>query len=286
MPAFGKRWTKEELNKLSITDDIAELTLLLPDRTLGAIKKKKLELLYSYSNEWKDEELLEFPLEDKVVNKLILSNIAARIPNKSRDQIWRKMKSIGYVWDKDFQAEITEDNPYPDHGKKWTAEEIALFPVDRNVTAEILEGIQALFPRRKPSSIWPKMKKEGYVWVSEEKEEAAAPEQQSLSKEESYVLSLAHELGFSATTKRGEPSLAPGLKNVQDHREEIAANFNLSKDFNSGELLYALIARISPFPWDSAEYPEVTKAYKDRSRESTLEAAKVLHKALESYING
>jgi hypothetical protein len=283
MSTFGKRWSIAELAILESTNDLNELEALLPDRTPGAIKKKKLDgVTSSAPKKWTEEEILQFPT-DKVVNKVILAAVSTQL-SRNRDQVWKKMKSLGYTWDKDFVVEITEDNPYPDHGKLWTTEELALFPKDKVVNEEILNQVRALFPRRKPTSIWPKMKKEGYIWdvqelpTTNEVISARTPE-------EEYVLSLAHEMGFSVP-QRGQPSLSPTLKNITSHREKIAQDFQLSDDFTSGELYYALGTRITPFPWEMEPIKEVATAYRNRDQASIYAAAKALHNKLEEFLNG
>lgn len=283
MAAFGKRWTKQELDILSSTDDFEELAILLPNRTLGAIKSKRKELTTFSSEAWTEDEILKFPSE-RVVNTLILQEVAEKLPNRSKDQIWKKMKSRGYIWDKDFKAEATEENPYPDHGKKWTAEELSRFPADKNVDAEILKEVQALFPRRKPSSIWPKMKKEGYIWIPSEeiKEEEVIS---SLSSEEELIFSIAYELGFRKPEK-GITGLQPYLQKPADRRSDIANKFDLPEDFTQGELHYAIGTRITPFPWEMEPIPEVVTAHHYRDHNSILEAAKALHSRLEAFING
>lgn len=166
-----KKWTKAEEDILKGEYSIDELMTLLPGRTKGAIIKR-LEMVTTWDRSvWSEEELLLFPRE-QVVNSQILAELSDKLPTRHKDQIWRKLKSQGYIWDKGFVAEQTEDNPYPDQGKKWTAEELKAFPEAKEVNAEILAQVQAKLPRRKPSAIWPKMKKEGYIWV---KEEESAP---------------------------------------------------------------------------------------------------------------
>jgi hypothetical protein len=289
MAVFGKRWTNAELDLLKTTDELEELTILLPSRTKGAIKKKLLEVRSGSSDIWTEEELLQFPTE-RVVNKLILAAVAEKL-SRSRDQVWRKMKSRGYVWDKDFKEEATEDNPYPDHGKKWTPEELALFPEDKLVNAEILEKVQALFPRRKPTSIWPKMKKEGYVWdkVEEEKPQLdTAEEEASLTHtpQENFVLSLAYELGFRAPTRGSAYALEPYLNPTSNERASIANKFDLPEDFTSGELYYAIGTRITPFPWEMEPIEEVATAYRNRDQASVKAAAQALYDKLGKYLNG
>ena len=279
MAVFGKRWTKAELSILDTSNDINELKKLLPERTSGAIKTKKTQLKYTQepSVPWSAEEIALFPKTQKV-DKAMLLELTEKLEFRDKNAIWKKLKSMGHVWVKTEIEEPTEDNPYPMHGKLWTDEETAMFPVNKIVTKEIIDEVAAKLPLRKPSSIWPKMKKEGYVW--EQQEAPVNP----LTSDEKYILSLAHELGFRA--QRGVPSLDPQLKGVEDHREQIARNFNLDEDFTSGELYCAIGGRISPLPWDMANYPEVATAHRKRDPESILAAAKVLHKALEAYING
>ena len=285
MAVFGKRWTKEELNTLTTTDDINQLAALLPGRTLGAIRKKKMEIITFSPDPWTEDELLKFPT-DRLVNTRILYELAEKLPNRSRDQIWRKMKSHGYIWDKDFVQEATEDNPYPDHGKKWTVEELALFPLDKNVDEKILKEVQALFPRRKPSSIWPKMKKEGYIWVKTEDEEATEQKESVLlSNEDKFAISLAYEIGFRFP-ERNVISMEPYLSKPENRRDEIASKFNLDENFTQGELYYAIGTRITPFPWEMEPIPEIATAYKTRNPKEILAAAKALHAKLEEYLNG
>lgn len=284
MAVFGKRWSKEEIAILSKTDDLEELQILLPNRTLGAIKKKRLEQLNFTASAWTEEELLKFPTE-RVVNKAVLADLASKLPDRDKSQIWKKLKAKGYLWDKDFVEEVSEANPYPDHGKKWTDAELAHFPKEKEVTKEILEEVQALLPRRKPSSIWPKMKNEGYTWVAEEKETSTEVVAQELSKEEKYILSLAYELGFRKAGI-GHTSLEPQLTNVEDHRAEIAKKFYLPEDFTSTQLSYAITTRMSPLPWEMEMIPELLTAYASKDRDSILAAAKVLHAKLGRFING
>lgn len=289
MATFGKKWSNAELALLETTDDISELAILLPGRTLGAIRKKKLDMRSFSKEPWTEEEVLQFPAE-RVVNKLILSELANKLAPKSKDQIWKKMKSLGYIWDKDFQEEATDDNPYPDHGKKWTPEELALFPEGKLVNAEILEKVQALFPRRKPTSIWPKMKKEGYFWDKEEKPQLAMTNDGEIilahTPQENFVLSLAYELGFRTPTRGSAYALEPYLNPTSNDRDAIASKFGLPEDFTSGELYYALGTRITPFPWEMEPIDEVATAYRNRDQKSIMEAAKALHSKLEKFING
>lgn len=290
MAVFGKRWSKAELTILDTSNDINELKKRLPDRTLGAIKTKKAQLQYNQeptvSVPWSAEEIALFPKTQKV-DKAMLAELAEKLEFRDKNAIWKKLKSMGHVWIKTEIEEPTEDNPYPMHGKLWTEEELALFPTDKIVTKEIIDELAAKLPLRKPSSIWPKMKKEGYVWEQqEEKVVAKSIEVNPLSNNEKYVLSIAHELGFRAQTQRGVPSLEPQLTGVEDCREQIASKFNLPEDFTGGELYCAIGGRISPLPWDIASFPEVATAHRKRDPESILAAAKVLHKALEAYING
>lgn len=278
---YGRKWTKLELATLTATDDIAVLQAKLPNRTLSAIKKKKKDLALPESAPWTKEELALFP-EETVFNKAILLDLTNKLPTRTRDEVYRKLKSSGYTWDSESPEEPTEENLYPDHGKRWTKEEINRFPRDKEVTPEILEEVQKLFPRRKPTSIWPKMKSEGYIWVTPEEDKKE--EAHSISEEESYVLSFAYELGFRASTERGQPTLSPALPKPEDLRPQIAKNFNLPEDFNSGELLYAIIERLSPFPWDSSR-KELAQAYKTRAPEDIRAAAEKLHAALGYYLN-
>lgn len=275
MAAFGKRWTRVEIDTLSKSDDLEELKLLLPGRTLGAIKKKLLETRTWSPDPWTEDDLLKFP-QNRVVNKAILYELE-EVLGRPRDQIWRQMKSQGYTWDANYTEEATDDNPYPDQGKKWTQEEINLFPIEKLVNQEILESVCQLIPRRKSSAIWAKMKKEGYIWQKEEKPTEAA---QTFSSDEAYVLAVAQELGFSGKCKA---QLQP-LINITERREDIADQFDLTDDFTQGELLYSIVQRISPLPWEMNHIPEVAQAYK--TGKGILEAAKALHKELEEFING
>lgn len=292
MVAFGKKWSKVEIAVLDMWDDIEELKKKLPDRTVGAIKSKIAQLnkdpepKKASSMPWTEEEIALFPREEKI-NKAILESLAQKLKPRDKSSIWRKLKSMEYVWEA-TAAEPTEDNPHPNHGKLWTAEELAQFPAEKLVNKEILYEVIAKIPLRKPTSIWPRMKKDGYIWDTPEEEETVKEtvEIVQLSDDEKYVLSFAHELGFRSKAQRNSPSLNPGLKDVADYREKISVDFELPLDFTSGELYYAVGNRISPFPWDSFSHPEIAKAYRDRDRKSILEAAKVLHQALEDYING
>lgn len=283
MAVFGKRWSNAELALLETTDDISKLAALLPGRTPGAIKKKRLEVI---AEPWSDEEIAQFPA-DRNVNSTTLAQLAKKL-NRNRDQLWKKLKASGYVWNKDHIEEVSEEQPYPDHGKKWTAEELALFPGDKTVNEEILAKVQAALPRRKPSSIWPKMKKEGYVWEASETPEHTSEGEivPTRSPEENFVLSLAYELGFRKPTRGSTYSLEPYLEATENNRADIAKRFNLPEDFTSGELHYSITNRITPFPWEMDSIPEVAKAYRDRDSASILEAAKALHAKLEAYING
>lgn len=292
MATFGKKWSKVEIAVLATSEDIEELKKKLPDRTNGAIKskiaqlKKDPEPKTTIFTPWTEEEIALFPREEKV-NKAILEDLARKLKPRDKNSIWKKMKSMEYVWESTI-SEPTEDNPYPNHGKLWTAEELAQFPTEKLVNKEILDEVTTKIPLRKPTSIWPRMKKDGYIWDAPEEEETAKEivETIQLSEDEKYVLSFAHELGFRSKAQRGSPALNPGLKEVEDYREKISVDFELPLDFTSGELYYAVGNRISPFPWDSFNHPEIVKAYRDRDRKSILEAAKVLHQALEDYING
>lgn len=168
-----KKWTKAEEDILKQEYTIDELVELLPGRTKGAIIKR-LEMVTTWDRSpWTEEEIALFPRE-QLVNTDILNKLSDKLPSRHKDQIWKKLKSRGYIWDKEYKPEASEDNPYPDHGKKWTLEETSLFPKEKEVTADILAEVQAKLPRRKPSTIWPKMKKEGYIWVKEEEEATVA----------------------------------------------------------------------------------------------------------------
>ena len=288
MAVFGKRWSNAELSMLKTSEDIKELARMLPDRTEGAIRSKIAQLkkdpVFKEPNTpWDQEELDQFPTE-KEVNKSILYALADQL-GRDRNYLWKKMKSLGYVWVKSETLKPTEDNPYPMHGLKWTAEELALFPKEKEVNKDILEKVQALIPLRKPSSIWPKMSKEGYVWVNDEPEVTEQQVVKGLSKDELYILSLAYELGFRKP-ESGSISLEPQLTNVEDHRGEIAKKFYLPNDFTSTDLFLALNARITPFPWEMEPLEEVQTAYRNRDQASILEAAKALHSKLERFING
>lgn len=255
---------------------------------MGAIKAKIAQLQTNpepgaVSVPWTAEEIALFPKAQKV-DKAMLLELTEKLEFRDKNAVWRKLKSMGHIWVKTEIEEPTDDNPYPMHGKLWTEEELALFPTDRIVTKEIIDEIAAKIPLRKPSSIWPKMKKEGYVWEQQEEVVAKAPVVNTLTSNEKYILSLAHELGFRA--QRGVPSLDPQLNGVEDCREQIASKFNLPEDFTGGELYCAIGSRISPLPWEMANFPEVAQAHRKRDPESILAAAKVLHKALEAYING
>ena len=287
MAVFGKRWSNAELSILNSYEDIKELAILLPTRTEGAIRSKIAQLkkdpVFKEPNTpWDQEELDQFPTE-KEVNKPILYALADKL-GRDKNHLWKKMKSMGYIWVKSV-PEVTKDNPYPMHGLKWTDEELALFPAEKEVTTEILNEIIAKIPMRKPSSIWPKMKKEGYIWVSDEPEVTEQQVVKGLSKDELYVLSLAYELGFRKP-ESGSISLEPQLTNVEDHRAKIAKKFYLPDDFTSTDLFLALNARITPFPWEMEPLEEVQAAYRNRDQASILEAAKVLHSRLERFING
>lgn len=277
---YGRKWTNLELSIIATTDDIAILQAKLPNRTLSAIKKKKKDLTLPDSEPWTQEELSLLP-SNKVFDKAILLDLASKLTTRTRDEIYRKLKASGYTWDSTTPEEPTEDNPYPDHGKKWTKEETSKFPENKEVTPEILAEVQALLPRRKPTSIWPKMKSEGYIWVAPEEDKVQAP----INKDEAYILSLAYELGFRASSERGQPTLSPALPKQEDLRPQIAKNLNLPEDFNSGELLYAIVERVSPFPWDSGR-KELAQAYKTRDKEDIRAAAEKLHTALGYYLNG
>lgn len=279
---YGRKWTSLELSILATTDDIAILQAKLPNRTLSAIKKKKKDLALPDSEPWTQEELSLLP-SNKIFGKSTLLDLTSKLPTRTRDEIYRKLKASGYTWDSTTPEETTEDNPYPDHGKKWTKEEISKFPENKEVTPEILAEVQALLPRRKPTSIWPKMKSEGYIWVAPEEDKVQ--EATSLNKEEAYVLSLAYELGFRTSNERGQPTLSPALPKQEDLRPQIAKNLNLPEDFNSGELLYAIVERVSPFPWDSGR-KEIAQAYKTRDKDDIRAAAEKLHTALGYYLNG
>ena len=293
MATFGKRWSKQELDVLKTSEDIDELVKKLPSRTKGAIRSKIAQLSQNpepimQSLPWTAEQLNRFPTEMRV-DKTILHALAEEL-GMDKNQLWRKMKSLGYTWVKSETLEPTEDNPYPMHGLKWTEEELALFPEDKEVTKEILEGVVAKIPLRKPTSIWPKMKKEGYTWVAPEEssdtqqtEVRIAP---TLTEDEKYVLSLAHELGFREKNNQKSPTIKPGLEDKYGYNEQVAIDFNLPIDFVSGELYYAIGQRISPFPWEMNHCEEIATAYRDRDKKSIMEAAKALHQRLEEFING
>lgn len=290
MAVFGKRWSNAELAVLSTTDDLEELKSKLPDRTEGAIKAKILQLNREPSEKkisepWTRIEIDQFPT-DRKVDKSILSEVAEKL-RRDKNTVWKKMKSLGYEWVK-TEAVPTDDNPYPMHGLKWTEEELAHFPEAKEVTKEILDEVIAKISLRKPSSIWPKMKKEGYIWVAPE-EDKVKPDlkiEETLTEDEKYVLSLAHELGFRSKNSQKSPAIEPGLEDKYGHKDKIASDFNLPVWFTSGELYYAIGQRISPFPWEMSYQEEVAIAYAKRDKKSIMEAAKVLHQALEEYING
>lgn len=295
MAIFGKRWSKLELDALKLSNDIDELRRLLPERTEGAIKSKILQLSKDPEPKespapWTRAELDQFPTEMKV-DKLILHSLAEKL-GRDKNNLWKKMKSLGYVWVKSTEPlKATEDNPYPMHGQKWTDEELALFPQEKEVTKEILDEVIAKIPFRKPSSIWPKMKKEGYIWVAPEEPVTATLKQvfedaPTLTEDEKYVLSLAHELGFRKRNNQKSPAIEPGLEDKYSCRDRIVTDFGLKEGFTSGELYYAIGHRITPFPWEMERIPEVAEAYAKRDSKSVLEAAKALHARLEEFING
>lgn len=292
MAVFGKRWSKAELAVLDTSDDVKELKTKLPDRTEGAIRAKIAQLKNDPEPKepnapWTQAELDQFPTEMKV-DKAILYAVADAL-SRDKNHLWKKMKSMGYIWEKSAVAEPTDDNPYPMHGQKWTSEELALFPVSKEVTKEILEGIVAKIPLRKPSSIWPKMKKEGYIWIAPEEDEVAPakqPVEEMLTEDEKYALSLAHELGFRTNNSQKSPALKPGLEDKYGCKDRIATDFDLPADFTSGELYYAIGNRISPFPWEMNYCEEIATAYRKRDKESIRKAAKALHQTLEEFING
>jgi len=295
MAVFGKRWSKAELDALKVTNDIDELRRLLPDRTEGAIKAKILQLSRDPEPKeapapWTRVELDQFPTEMKV-DKLILHSLADKL-GRDKNTLWRKMKSLGYVWVKSTEPlEATEDNPYPMHGQKWTDEELALFPQEKEVTKEILDEVITKIPFRKPSSIWPKMKKEGYIWVApEEPQQPTLPPVinaiEILTEDEKYVLSLSHELGFRKRNNQKSPAIEPGLEDKYGYKDRIATDFGLSEAFTGGELYYAIGQRISPFPWDMNYCEEIAIAYRKRDKQSIMAAAEALHARLEEFING
>lgn len=282
---FNRKWTNAELSALKQTNDIDELVNLIPGRTKSAIQKKIKELANYNPDPWTDVELSVFP-SNKLVNKKILLEITEKLPNRHRDQVWKKLKSMGYVWDKEYTEEQSDDNPYPDHGKPWRKEEMAHFPENKFVTKEILAQVQAALPRRKPSSIWPKMSKEGYIWQAEVAEAQETPQLPEISREENFVLDIAYELGFkSPQIGSRQPTLSPAIKR-DPNKEAIADHFDLTDDYTSGDVYYALQKRVTPFPWEMSHSEEIAEAYKKRDSASIKEAAKVLHARLESYLNG
>ena len=291
MAVFGKRWSNAELAVLNTTDDIEELKSKLPDRTAGAIRAKIAQLNKEptekkISEPWTRVEIDQFPTNKKV-DKDILSEVAEKL-HRDKNTVWKKMKSLGYEWVK-TEAVPTEDNPYPMHGLKWTEEELTHFPEAKEVTKEILDEVIAKIPLRKPSSMWPKMKKEGYIWVAPEEPAKPIEEQkveETLTEDEKYVLSLAHELGFRVKNDQKSPAIEPGLEDKYGYKNRIATDFELSQDFTSGELYYAIGQRISPFPWEMNHCDEVAQAYAKRDKESIMKAAKALHQILEEFING
>jgi hypothetical protein len=216
MATFAKRWTPQELELLLSTEDLDELEKLIPNRSRSAIKTRRELVL---AGPWTNEELSLFP-DNKIVNSAVVQELVEKLPGKTRNVVWNKLKERGYIWDKSFSAEATEDNPYPDHGKKWTKEETAKFPKDKVVTPEILAEVQALLPRRKPTSVWSKMKTEGYVWVEEgeTKSPSVTPASISHFKTEDLILELISRLSplpWDATCYR-EISEAYRTKNPED----------------------------------------------------------------------
>ena len=268
--AFHPKWSTEEINILKTYNDIDTLVKLLPRRTKSAIEAKRVAV-----REWTEEEIALFPKTTEVTAE-ILKPLAAKLSVDSR-ALWNVLKARGHVWSTDSSeggSQLSQE--YPMHGKPWTNAELALFPADKTVpvTKEVLNEIIAKIPTRKPTSIWPRMKKEGYIWDTESEE---ATTETKIGDDEALVLSIAYELGFKSTRKPGQRTLTPELKNVEDRREQIAKKFELSKDFTSAELLYKIMMTLSPLPWDQQGYPEVLEAYRNPTHENKKKAAKVLY---------
>ena len=293
------KWSKEEtfILETNMEKDLDELEKLLPARSRGSISSKirKLDgcIAPSSGNKWTEEEIEEFP-EDKNVDSKILSEIAQRLPLRNKNSIWKKLKSLGYIWIKsDADLTPTEDNPYPMHGKPWTQEEIDQFPVTKIVNVDILKETQDKIPLRKPTAIWPKMRTLGYIWEEKESVEAAPVDVvKELSPDAQYLVSFLHELGFRNPSfqKRGVTTLGMDAFKAFDietnHHDEIAEKYDLPKDFNSRQLHYALGSVSTAFPWEMSLLPEMLAAQKDPTILNVKAAAQALKARLEDYLNG
>jgi hypothetical protein len=236
---------------------------------------------------WTKEEIALLP-KDKNVTSDVLKHLCSILPHLTRDQIWGKLNREGYKWVKqesNYNQTPTEDNPYPNHGKPWTKEEIDHFPQDKVVTQEILDSVcNKIY--RKPGAIWKKMTEQGYSWHKVQEET------QELSNSAQRLISFLHELGFRAASAkyRGLPNLNVDTSEafnieIPDHRQSFAKNFHLPEDFNNRQLYYALGSRLSALPWDATTIPEVLEAQGNNSEENVRAAAIALKKRLEDFLN-
>lgn len=294
-------WSQQETQilKNNIGKDLDDLEKLLPARSRGSISSKIRKLsgqntsTPSSGTKWTEAEIAHFP-QDKNVDSKVLSEVAQKLPLRNKTSIWKKLKSLGYIWVKtELDLTPTEDNPYPMHGKPWTQEEIDQFPAAKIVNEEILGQTKARIPLRKPTSIWPKMKTLGYIWEEKEQVEAAPVEVvKELTPDAQYLVSLLHELGFRNPSfqKRGVTTLDMDAFKAFDietnRREEIAKKYDLPEDFNSRQLHYAIGSISTVFPWEMSPLPEMLAAQKDPTILNIKAAAQALKARLEDYLNG
>jgi hypothetical protein len=299
---FHPKWTTIETQTLenNMEKSIETLEKLLPGRSRGSIlsKMKKLKDLDKYvtipssGRAWTEEEISVFP-EDKNVDSKVLTQVAQSLPLRNKNSIWKKMKSLGYVWIKsELDLTPTEENPYPMHGKPWTQEEINLFPENKTVNEEILRETQAKLPLRKPSSIWPKLKTLGYVWEASERPVEVVTQSPELNKDAEYLVSFLNELGFRKANfeNRGTTVLGISAFDTFDTkpncREEISTKYSLPEDFNSRQLIYAVNSIGTVFPWEMNLIPEILEAQKNPTTQNIKAAALALNNKLEKYLNG
>lgn len=265
---FAKKWTPKE-EALLAKHTLDELEVLLPGRTRSAIKSRMERLNTWGPKEWERYELEVLPSNSQIDAEL-LSEISERLPQRHRDEVWLKLKSRGCVWTKN------SEDLYPDHGKKWTKEETDLFPTDLNVTKEILAEVTAKLPRRKPDNIWPKMKKMGYIWVPEEKPSEVKP-----AEETELATCIAAEIGFS---RRAKTRLEPAF-DAPDRRDEIAKLLELPQDFTQLELIKALQARVTVFPWEMQVTEAQVVAIREPTYDNKVVAARELIRKLEEFLS-
>jgi hypothetical protein len=103
-------WTNEEQSIIESGKSFEDLKRLLPNRSEGAIKSRlrKLEQPTTQKEKtdrhtWTNEELAILgSLQSKEVDKETLDSVIKRLPHiTDSGKIWRKMKSLGFVWVKE-----------------------------------------------------------------------------------------------------------------------------------------------------------------------------------------